>query len=532
MNTQTNTRHSAIRIPHSAFGILHYYTLFIIHATLALAALCAASAPKEPPVPLKPAGQILPRASIDGASPRIGIGFEKLDRDVFDPEKAYDKVAAIGVKWVRIQSGWQRTEKVRGQYDFAWLDSIVDNLIKRGMTPWMCLCYGNELHTPEAAKVFGAVGVPPINSDEALQAWLAYVTATVKHFKGRIGLYEIWNEPDGRSCWKPIKGGNPVQYANFAIATSKAIRAADPAATIAAGSLRRLNMAFTTGALNAGLGAHIDALTYHCYVTTELDYPGKFEGLKALVLSYNPKIKFIQGESGAQSRADGKGALRNYPWTPRKQAKLLLRHLVTDLGLGVEFTSYFSSLDMIEALNGKVGDKSTYLDYGYFGVLGADFDADGRATGEYIPKPSYHALQNLCAALTADVELDTLPLQLVTDDESAAAQQASAEKPRPTLQLHGFKKANGARALAFWDAADLATDCTGSLSLVFSNLPRPVRLVDLMTGVVYDIPDSMLVRMKMSETCTLKNLRLADYPCLLTFGDFAPFEPVAKPAAE
>ena len=36
---------------------------------------------------------------------RIGIGFEKLDRDVFDPEKAYDKVAAIGVKWVRIQSG-------------------------------------------------------------------------------------------------------------------------------------------------------------------------------------------------------------------------------------------------------------------------------------------------------------------------------------------------------------------------------------------------------------------------------------------
>ena len=29
---------------------------------------------------------------------RLGIGFEKLDRDTFDPNKAYDKLAAIGVK--------------------------------------------------------------------------------------------------------------------------------------------------------------------------------------------------------------------------------------------------------------------------------------------------------------------------------------------------------------------------------------------------------------------------------------------------
>ena len=58
---------------------------------------------------------------------RVGIGFEKLDRAVFDPEKAYDKVAALGVKWTRIQSGWQRTETEKGVYHFEWLDDIVDN---------------------------------------------------------------------------------------------------------------------------------------------------------------------------------------------------------------------------------------------------------------------------------------------------------------------------------------------------------------------------------------------------------------------
>lgn len=47
---------------------------------------------------------------------------------------------------MRIQSGWQRTEQEKGIYDFAWLDDIVDNLLKRGLKPWMCLCYGNELY--------------------------------------------------------------------------------------------------------------------------------------------------------------------------------------------------------------------------------------------------------------------------------------------------------------------------------------------------------------------------------------------------
>ena len=42
---------------------------------------------------------------------RVGIGFEKLDRDVFDPNKAYDKVARTGIKPIRIQSGWARTER-------------------------------------------------------------------------------------------------------------------------------------------------------------------------------------------------------------------------------------------------------------------------------------------------------------------------------------------------------------------------------------------------------------------------------------
>ena len=53
---------------------------------------------------------------------RLGIGFEKLDRMAFDPENAYDKVAAVGVKWVRILSGYFQYENINIFPDSAMPD--------------------------------------------------------------------------------------------------------------------------------------------------------------------------------------------------------------------------------------------------------------------------------------------------------------------------------------------------------------------------------------------------------------------------
>ncbi|MBQ9769636.1 MAG: beta-galactosidase, partial [Clostridia bacterium] len=58
---------------------------------------------------------------------RIGIGFECVDRDLIKPEKCYDLFAETGAKLARCQTGWAKTERVKGVYDFAWLDDIVDN---------------------------------------------------------------------------------------------------------------------------------------------------------------------------------------------------------------------------------------------------------------------------------------------------------------------------------------------------------------------------------------------------------------------
>lgn len=84
----------------------------------------------------------------------------------------------------------------------------------------MCLCYGNELYTPEAKKIFGAVGCPPVKSEQERRAWSAYVEETVRRYTGRVEHFEVWNEPDGHWCWK--HGVNPAEYAQLVIDTAKA----------------------------------------------------------------------------------------------------------------------------------------------------------------------------------------------------------------------------------------------------------------------------------------------------------------------
>ena len=41
-------------------------------------------------------GKIKPLASIDSTNTKFGIGLEKLDRNVFDPSKTYDKLGELG----------------------------------------------------------------------------------------------------------------------------------------------------------------------------------------------------------------------------------------------------------------------------------------------------------------------------------------------------------------------------------------------------------------------------------------------------
>ncbi len=460
-------------------------------------------------------GKIKPKHSSEIKKSRIGIGFEKLDRDVFDPEKAYDKVAATGVKWVRIQSGWARTEKAKGEYDFKWLDSIVNNLLNRGLMPWICLCYGNGIYDTEAKKVFGAVGCPPIYSEEAKIAWRNYVNEVVKRYKDMVQYYEVWNEPDGVWCWK--RGVNAKEYGYFAIDTAKAVKNANPEAKVIGGVICRRDLNYINTAFLTGMGNYIDAISFHEYTHKEHLVFERVAALKGLCNEYNSNIEIIQGESGSQSKSGGNGSLKTGAWTQRKQAKQLLRHTIADLMTEVKFTSYFSSLDMIEALHGIVDDKSSYMDFGYFGVLAAEFDENGFATGEYTPKLSYTALQNICSIFCEDFKRVDLPIIFQTKESGRIFAKDVSE---PTMITAGFKKPNGAAAFVYWNSTDLmTTEFESTVSVQIAALKGDLKLLDLMDGKVYKIPETM-IEINGEDCISLNNIPIRDYPLLLTIGDF------------
>jgi hypothetical protein len=473
---------------------------------------------------LKKVGKVSLEGCATNRAERIGIGFEKLDRAVFEPEKAYDYVGNIGLHWVRIQSGWARTETEKGVYHFEWLDSIVDNLVARNLEPWICLCYGNPVYTPHAAPVFGAVGCPPIETEEEKEAWRNYVAATVARYRGKVRYFEVWNEPDMKYSWKhswdvDVHVPNAEEYGRFCVDTANVIHATNPDAKVIGLAISHsYDLTYISTAFQQGLADCIDAVAFHVYAVDDALRPVFIKNLRALVDQYNPNIELIQGEAGAQTRGDGAGAMHSCAWTPEKQTKYLLRGTLHDLACNVKFSSYFTTMDMIEAQFGKVGEVHTYLDYGYFGVLSADFDENGVATGEYKPKPSYTAFQTLCEVFRGDYSSADLPMRrLVLPSRWVHATDCTDT----SVFTYGFRRPNGSAALAYWNSVlVLSATYTGTISFEVACLDvENIRLVDLATGDIYEIPEKMKVD-KGHGCIELVNLPLTDSPLLLTFGDF------------
>ena len=358
-----------------------------------VAALAAASAQTPAPdrVPTRPSATI-------AASP-ISIGFETLDRRMYDPDRACPHLAELGVKWARCQTGWSRCEPRRGEYDFAWLDGIVDNLLRIGIQPWFNLGFGNILYTPEAPHV-SAVGYAPVFTEEARQAWLRYVSKLAEHFASRVKHWEIWNEPNISAFWRPEQP-NAKDYTELVRMTVPAIRKRIPEAVIIGGSFAGIPLGFLEECCEAGLLGLVDKISYHPYrPQPEMGYAAEVKAMRGIIQRYNPKIGLWQGENGcpSSSNPDSTGALSTVAWNETTQAKWLLRRLLTDLSLGVELTSYFLAVDIVNYIRhgGPTGLTN------YKGVI------RGR---DYTRKPSYFALQNLCALFDAKTTLADLLLR-------------------------------------------------------------------------------------------------------------------------
>lgn len=419
---------------------------------------------------LVPCSRLAPRPSAHIAASPLSVGYETLDRKLFDPAKTFRLAGQLGVKWARCQTGWARTERSAGQYDFAWLDAVVDGLRSMGIQPWFNLGYGNRLYMPDADET--AVGWVPVFDPRALEAWKRFTAALAEHFRGRIRHYEIWNEPNIAPFWKPGKP-DALSYVRLVRETAPIIRQRVPDAVIIGGALAGVPLGYLKECLTAGLAKDVDVMSFHPYrEIPEKNYQADVRAMRQLLAQYGASsLKLWQGECGCPSKKGGAGAMTHTDWNEPRQAKWLLRRIVSDLRVGVELTSYFLIVDLV-GYRGSTNWKGL--------LRGSD----------YSPKPAYFAYQNLCALFDAQTRKADISVRVRAPDGVEVITASFVRRGRPLC--------------AYWTPADLTKHVTPySVQVSVGEELECPALLDPLSGQIYRIT-------------ALERLPLTDYPLVIT----------------
>ena len=418
-------------------------------------------------VGFRPVGTLRPKAVGEVSASRWTLDCAGMDREHANWLSIRDYVAPLGIARIRQQAGWARCEKDPGKYDFAWLDQIVLDAKKRGISVWMELSYGNPAYPGGGGRQLSA-GFP--TSPEALAAWDRWVGLMAERYAGVVRDWCIWNEPD--LCEK----NDPVFAAQFAIRTAEIVRRRIPEAYICAYALCELRPRFVKPLLDAltssGKTNLIDCIAYHHYGNNpDADF-GPIESCRELVRKAIPTMRLMEGEGGTWSEWGAAGANCKTHWTELSQAKYDLRRALSDLGHGDD-TEVFHICDLEYRTSGFHDGLVRY------GLVKTTGQREGYRVLKV--KTAYYAIQN--AVSVFNDRLDSLA-QATTSTIAAAG--------RPVV-YDWRDRASGLPVVVFWNSAEVPSDSNGTTEATVTVCAKPFEnpvWVDLVTGDAYAIPAS------------------------------------------
>jgi hypothetical protein len=320
------------------------------------------------------------------------------------------QLAETGITWIRMDFAWQGIERKTGVYDFTSYDRLMSELDSVHIRALLILDYGNPLYGP----------VSPA-TEEARSAFARFAVAAVKHFAGRGVIWEMWNEPN-IGFWKPKP--DVGDYAKLALATGKAIHAAQPKETFIGPGVSGVDTKFCEACFNAGCLDNWAAVSVHPYRQGGPESAvADFTKLHKVIGRYAPgkTIPIISSEWGYST------AWKNQ--NPQRQADYLAREWLTNQWQHIPLSIYYDWHDD--------GTSATDPEH-HFGMVSYD----------YQPKPAYQAAETLIDQLrgfTFDSRIDTgsasdFVLRFLNGTDSRYAIWTTA-KPGHTLKLPGLQGA-------------------------------------------------------------------------------------------
>jgi hypothetical protein len=449
-------------------------------------------------------GKIQPRNAKDIQSSNWIIGCETLDRDYANYDSYKDYLAPLGIKRIRIQTGWAKTEKEKGVYDWEWLDYIINDATKRSLQPWMQLSYGNTIY--EGGGGINLAGGIPM-SEEALKAWDNWVAASVKRYKDKAIEWEIWNEPN----FGDNTMNTPEITAHLNIRTAEIIKSIQPDAKISGLAMGHIDLEFAEEFFKIIADQNkmylFDNMVYHDYVYNPDSNYDKVEKLKDILHKYAPNMPLRQGENGAPSLGGkGRGAIGDHDWAEVSQAKWDTRRMLGDLGHDIE-SSVFTIIDIV-----YTGGPITKINVK--GLIASDSTKKALR-----PKIAYFAVQHVASIFDNSLERITNLKEshnknYIPENTDDVAITKSTDR---RFAIYGYRhRSSKLQVFTIWESEGIPTNTLGKENFDFTiahgNFKDPV-YVDIITGDIYEIPKNKWS--KNNKVYTFKDIPIYDGPILL-----------------
>ncbi len=167
-------------------------------------------------------------------------------------EKWIPQMAKIGLREIRtFRSNWDAVEPEEGKWNWELVDRQMAYLTEHG------IAFGGLLLGTPGWNRKDRPGTLPVNN---IEGWSRYVSELVKHCRGKVKCWEVWNEPPNFTG----KDQTPADYAKIVVASYKAAKAADPGALVGLAA-KSAHVNYLEQAIKAGAKGHYDYIVLHPY---------------------------------------------------------------------------------------------------------------------------------------------------------------------------------------------------------------------------------------------------------------------------
>ena len=178
----------------------------------------------------------------------------------------------IGLTWFRDWSlKWLHVEPEKGRFDFTEADRQIDRVLDLGINVLPLLPFPSSNWASTAPADVGEDERYPAYRERAafmprdLGEFQDYVRTTVRHYQGRLSVWEILNEPIYTSYALPSQRGyEAADYVKLLQSAYEAVKEVDPEALVI-GGIAGHPSGLTKEFIEAGGLEYIDAINLHAY---------------------------------------------------------------------------------------------------------------------------------------------------------------------------------------------------------------------------------------------------------------------------